>query len=87
MIEGNFFVTPHAVNRYRDRARAGWRMTFEQAREHLIKQMQLAHPVKKTKWGAILFRGPKPERLRLIVGPGTGDRCSLVTVLTKSDRD
>ena len=87
MIDGGVFVTPHAVRQYQARARAGWSMGFEQARAHLVAQMELAHAVKPTGAGAVLFRGPKPERLRLIVGPGKGDMPALITVLTRSDRD
>jgi hypothetical protein len=63
-------------------------MTFEQARVHLVRQIAQAHAVKPTGRGeAVLFRGPKPERLRLLVGPGEGELLALITVLTRSDRD
>jgi hypothetical protein len=80
------FITPHAVRQYQHRTRAGRGMSFEEARMHLIGQMTMAHVVKPTSNGAaVLFRGPKPERLRLLVGPGEGNKPALVTVLTRSD--
>jgi hypothetical protein len=87
MIDGDVFITPHAVRQYQARARAGWSMQFEEARAHLVEQVAKAHAVKPTGHGAVLFRGPKPERLRLLIGPGEGDMPALITVLTRSDRD
>lgn len=87
MIYGDVFITPHAVRQYQARARAGWGMGFEQARAHLVEQVAKARAIKPTGCGAVLFRGPKPERLRLLIGPGEGSMPALVTVLTRSDSD
>ena len=87
MIDGDVFITPHAVRRYQLRTRLGRSMSFEEARLHLIEQFAKAHAVKSTPHGAVLFRGPKPERLRMLIGQGEGNLPALITVLTKSDRD
>jgi hypothetical protein len=88
MIEGDVFITPHAVRQYQTRTRAGRGMQFEAARAHLVEQVAKARAIKPTgRGGAVLFRGPKPERLRLVIGPGEGDKPALVTVLTRSDHD
>lgn len=68
-IPGRWFVTPHAVLRYTQRALGAAGLSYEQALAALIKLSVLAHLVRKERDGAELWRGPKPDRLRFIVGP------------------
>lgn len=81
--KGPFFITPHAVNRYRERVHRG--ISYERALGELIEQAWRAHYVKDYHAGQY-WRGPKPMRLRLIVAPSTGDELpQVVTVLPAAD--
>ena len=89
------FVTPHALQRYVEvtrrvtEARAKEILSAEPARAkllgELVRETEGAHRVRDQRDGCSLWRGPKPRRLRLIVGPGEGDRPALVTVLAAHD--
>lgn len=82
MISGRWFITPHAVRRYIERCCPD--MDYDQARRHLAETSLRAHHVRDTSRGQ-LWRGPSPERLRLLVGPGDGELPALVTVLAGHD--
>ena len=84
--KGPWFMTPHAVERFRNRA--GWQRAsdYESALAALIDESRGAHFVKTLDTGAELWRGPKPRRLRFIVGAGDGALPALVTVLGSYDR-
>ena len=85
-VKGPWFMTPHAVERFRNRA--GWQRAsdYESALAALIDESRGAHFVKTLNTGAELWRGPKPRRLRFIVGAGDGALPALVTVLGSYDR-
>lgn len=81
--KGPFFVTPHAVNRYRERVHRG--ISYERALGELIEQAGRAHYVKDYHSGQY-WRGPKPMRLRLIVQNSSGGKLpQVVTVLPAAD--
>lgn len=75
---GNIFVTPHAVRRYSERVKES---DYEAALAALIDQFRRAHFVKTRPSGVEVWRGPKPLRLRMIVGNGTGRCPALLTIL------
>ena len=84
MIAGKWFITPHAVRRYIERADR--RCTYEQALAELVRLSESARPIKETSPGVWLYRTGKPLRLRLTVstvGPGLPQ---LVTVKGGHDK-
>lgn len=83
MISGNWIVTPHAVQRFRERIAP--EMTYEQARDYLIEQSLTARYVKEWKPGIFLFRGPRPNRLRFWVAFEEGRLPQLITVMAGHD--
>jgi len=78
VIRGPWFVTPHAVRRYT--RRYARRLDYEAARDQLVDLCARARYVRPSHGGE-LWRGPRPLRLRLVVGRGEGERRALVTVL------
>jgi len=97
MIAGRWYVTEHALRRYVERTR---QVTEDRARQiladerarsamlgELIPQTEGAHLVATAvrRDGCKLWRGPKPRRLRFVVGPGEGHAEALVTVLDAFD--
>lgn len=66
---GLWFVTPHAVERYRERVKHARRLSYEQALAELIRASHTAKFKGTREGGAMLFRGPKPLRLRFVVQP------------------
>jgi len=81
---GRFFVTPHAVERYRERVHRG--ISYERALEEILSECDRAHYVKDYVGGKQYWRGPKPMRLRLLVAPSVGSELpQLVTILPASD--
>lgn len=82
-MRGDWFVTPHAVQRFRERF--AHEMTYEQAWEFLIAQSKTARYVKEWKPGVFLFRGPRPKRLRYWVGFEEGRQPQLITVMGGHD--
>jgi hypothetical protein len=82
---GRWFVTPHALQR--------WREHFDRrsaalvALDHLIAECESAHFVKALDTGAQLWRGAQPRRARFVVSVGSeGSLPALVTVLSTFDR-
>lgn len=67
MIAGRWFITPHAVTRYRQRIAP--HLTYEHALAELIRASQTAHRCtpRHDVPGAWLWRGGRPLRLRFIV--------------------
>ena len=82
---GRFFVTPHAVRQYQRRVRP--ELGYEDARAELIAISERARYVRPARDGCEVWRTPRPERLRLIVGPGKGPLPALITVETRCDAD
>lgn len=95
MIAGRWFVGPHALQRYVEitrrvteaRARAILAEETERARilAEVIDDTEHAHHVRPERDGAALWRGPKPHRLRYIVGLGEGAHPAVITVLGEHD--
>jgi len=81
---GRFFVTPHAIDRYRDRVHRG--INYDRALDEILEMCERAHYVKDYHGGAQCWRGPKPMRLRLLVAPSTGDELpQVMTILPACD--
>lgn len=83
MVTGRWFVTPHAVQRYRERIDP--LATYDDALAYLIAASERAHPVKEIQPGLWLWRGPKPRELRYRVSVREPGLPQLVTVLTPFD--
>lgn len=82
--EGAWFITPHAVRRYQQRVE---RVPYAVALNRLIGESTRAHRVRETRGGNELWRGPKPRRLRFIVGAaGACGLPQLITVMSTFDR-
>jgi hypothetical protein len=81
---GNWFITPHAVERYRERVAP--RMAYEMALWCLVQLSMQAHRVRDKAPGIEMWRGPKPERLRFLVATGNSGLPQLLTVLKGHDR-
>jgi hypothetical protein len=85
---GPFFVTPHAIERYRTRIRPRDRLTYREALEALTALSERAHKLMDRDNGTELWRTGRPERLRLVVGPGEWGpegKPALLTVLGPYD--
>lgn len=80
MVSGRWFVTPHAVFRYRERIAPS--LTYEQALAVLIRQSQCARRVKPLAGGLVLYRGPRPHRIRFLVSESTDQRHPLPQLVT-----
>lgn len=65
MIGGKWFIPPHAVLRYIERVNP--HLSYEGALTELIKLSEQAHRVKKWDEEAVLYRGPKPLKIRCLV--------------------
>lgn len=77
---GRWFITPHAVERYRARFHRHDGVGYEAALAELIRLSETAHPVKR-KGDGMLYRGPRPQRLRAIVADSSpGQLPVLLTV-------
>ncbi len=79
--DGEWFITPHAVCQYMELRASPSR--FADAQRDLVAFSRVAHYVKEAPGGCMLYRGPRPKRLRFIVEPprGPADLPVLVTVL------
>ena len=84
---GLWFVTPHAVRRYIERFAP--RSTYEEALSALIRVSAEARRVKTLPTGLVLYRGPKPRRLRFFLQENVAPSALpiLVTVLGRSEDD
>lgn len=82
-MRGAWFVTPHAVQRYRERVDP--RASYEVALARLVAESRVARPVKEIEPGLWLYRGSKPRRLRYRVSVAGGGAPQLVTVLAPFD--
>lgn len=80
---GRWFITPHAVARYRERICPG--ASYEQALRDLIAWSERAHFVREQN-GSQLWRGPRPGKLRFWVSFGRHGLPQLVTVLPAHDK-
>lgn len=84
MIAGSFFITPHAVRRYRERVPGKSALTYEAALAELIRDLDCAHFVKHQN-GVELWRGSKPHRLRYRVSRSFDGAPQVITVLRGCD--
>lgn len=82
--QGRWFVTPHAIDRFRQRTRQS-HLTYEQALGAIIDESTRSHKVKDLDGGAQLWRGPKPRRLRYVVVDDGVGLPVLATVLFSFD--
>lgn len=82
VARGAWFVTPHAVDRLLERGGRGG--SREDALAELIDESRQAKFVRKLESGAELWVGPRPRRMRYVVGNGDGSKPVLVTVLGRT---
>lgn len=82
---GRWFVTPHALDRYREHVRSD--SPGGALLRRLLTEAEKAHFVKALDNGPQLWRGPPPRRLRFIVSVcSDGTLPSLITVRGAFDR-
>lgn len=82
---GRWFVTPHAVKRYRVRAGLPAQTSYERALGLCIREGVAASFQRRLESGAELWRSPRG--LGFVVGAGEGVKPALVTVLGVGDDD
>lgn len=85
-VSGRFFITPHAVRRFRERVPGASQMSYETALAELISIADRSHLVKTDAAGIEHWRGPKPHRLRLRVASGNRGLPQLITVIRGHDQ-
>jgi hypothetical protein len=92
MIRGEWFITPHAVERFRQMTQPDW--TYEEALDELVGVSQQARPIRALYPGVWLYRTPKRRvdgrRVsgdRLVVSYRLPGAPQLVTVLPRGRRD
>ena len=78
---GEFFVTPHAIERYRERVPGKARLSYEQALGELVKLLRTAHFVSLSGDGTELWRVGRPTRLRFRVGRAAPGLPQVLTVM------
>lgn len=80
-MEGNFFVTPHAVRRFISRISPG--MSYEQARDAIIDGVDRTDsPLVRTRNGvAYVLRVRRPYSFRAVIGPGERGAPAIITIL------
>ncbi|MFY9825577.1 MAG: hypothetical protein WAM82_29655 [Thermoanaerobaculia bacterium] len=85
-VSGSWFITPHAVEKYIQRFAP--RFTYEEALGALIRESTHARRVKVLPTGLVLYRGPKPRRLRFFLQENVEAPALpvLVTVLGRSEQ-
>jgi len=87
---GRWFITPHAVRRYRKRVVPG--ASFADALECLIVESERAHRVRALPYLidgklADLWRGARPHRLRFyVVADEHGRHPALITVVKGTEK-
>lgn len=84
-LPGRWWISPHAVRRYRERAPGKRLLTYEQALAEIITESERAHFVRDNGDGTEQWRGAKPHRLRFRVARGNAGKPQLVTVLRGCD--
>jgi hypothetical protein len=86
-MRGNWFVTPHAVQRYIERFEPG--LNHEEALEHLIAMSENVRYIKTfdhgDRAGLELWRGPRPRKFRFWVGRKEDGAPQLVTIMGGHD--
>lgn len=85
-VTGRFFVTPHAVERYRERIPGKRGLSYEQALGELIRLLDRAHRVRVDDNGTELWRVGNPTRLRFRVQPSSLGLPQVLTVMMPFDR-
>lgn len=84
---GCWFVTPHAVDKYRERTPGADRLSYEQALAAVAADSTRAHFVRRELDGTELWRVGKPHRTRYRIYPAQdGDLPQCVTVLPGWER-
>lgn len=83
---GRWFVTPHAVHRFRQRVPGGAAMSFETAQAAIVADSLRAHHVRSYADGSELWRAGRPLRTRYIVRPQSNGLPVLQTVLAGCER-
>lgn len=87
-VKGRWFVTPHAVKRFRERVPGAQSMSYERALAAIISDSERAHFVRVERDGTELWRVGKPHRTRYRIYPsereGVLPQC--VTVLAGCER-
>lgn len=79
---GAWFVTPHAVGRYRERVPGAHGLAYEEILARLVDLSRTSRRVRQRPDGAWVWRGPKPLRIRCVVNEAVGDGLpQLITVL------
>lgn len=81
-VRGKVFVTPHAVQRFRERIAPN--LTYEEARDAILRGVEQtrSEPKRSTSWpGAVLPRVRRPYPFRAVIGPGEGELPAVLTVL------
>jgi hypothetical protein len=78
-VIGKWFITPHAVQRWREIRSCG--LDYHDALIELILVAEKAKFKRELSDGISLFRSPKPHRWRLIVSTRLAGKPQLVTVL------
>lgn len=79
MIDGPWFITPHAVHRYIERVDP--HATYEDARAVLMSWAKVARPNRWVSDTVLQYRGPRPLRLRLRVAHTKTGAPQLLTVM------
>lgn len=86
-MRGNWFVTPHAVHRYRERFAPG--LDYDEALEILIMLSENVRYIKTFDYGdrkgLELWRGPRPRKFRFWVGRSEEGYPQLVTIMGGHD--
>jgi hypothetical protein len=82
---GSFFVTPHAVERYRERIPGKARLSYNEALTELIELTSKAHFVGMRGDGSELWRVGRPTRLRFRVGRSAPGLPQIMTVMMPFD--
>lgn len=79
MIAGDFFITPHAVEQFRERI-APW-LSYEQALGEIIKELRYANDFRPTQNGKAFYVRTKGKwKFRAIISGGY-DRPAVITIL------
>lgn len=90
MIDGEYFVTPHAVHQFIERIPGYRRFSFEGARAVIIASMRdHVHSVRPTQNGVatcIRVRSPHVNFRALVAAPSDNESCPSVVTILRSGR-